>query len=320
MLGVELEDPPLGRRVPAVGPDRRLDRCPLAAIGKPDPRSHPEEKLRARHAQGIGRPAEGVVRRRRPAQHLVQHRGGAHSALEHRAVDRRLEITRAQVVQQPDDPVASEIGGVAHRRPPVPVADAGVLGEEIGMGRDQAANAVEVVVPDGVDQLAALHHPGPTGGAVGPRQRMLRVGQLRSLRYDAWMPLGGRVPPPRRSPRRNARSRSLAWCLSWVRSGRTGRRRTGITSLLWRPRSAGPGEGGSWDSNSSSCALRRWTRSFPRTGGVLHACDQSTGGVAGRQEGQWDSGSVGQWVSGTGRGQGGRRAGGQGKGVRGLGI
>src|SRR5262245_37319860 len=69
-----------------------------------------------------------------------------------------------------------------------------------------------------------------------------------------------------------ARRSSLARRRTCFRWGRTGKRRTDITSLLECAR--GPlasGIGGSANHVRTSGDLFRWTQSCPRTGGVLHA-------------------------------------------------
>src|SRR5690349_22167863 len=104
------------------------------------------------------------------------------------------------------------------------------------------------------------------------------------------------------SPACMPRSKSLAWCLSCSRLGRTGKWRSGITSLLLL-HARGPlqrAKGGSFEPYFSRpeksvklsfrtrisgrgicflCSLPhrlRWTQSFPRTGGVLRATARIT--------------------------------------------
>src|SRR5215210_3287175 len=73
------------------------------------------------------------------------------------------------------------------------------------------------------------------------------------------------------SPRCNARSKSFAWCLSCRRSGFAGRCRADITTLLWSARVRCVGRKEVRENREFVERRTRWTRSFPRTGGVLRA-------------------------------------------------
>jgi hypothetical protein len=97
----------------------------------------------------------------------------------------RLQIDGAQSAQQPDDAVATEVGRVRQRRPPVAVLpDQRLLPDQRRIPRHKLAHRLEVITPDRVHQLHRLHQARPARGLVTARQGELRVGQLRLRRVQ----------------------------------------------------------------------------------------------------------------------------------------
>ena len=148
---------------------------------------------------------------------------------------RRLEVRRAEVVQHPDDAIASEVRRVRHRRPPVAVPDAGVLVEQVRMLRDERANARR-------RRRARSRRSAGTAETSRAQLGACSCARARAARRPAWRSRGRLVrdgdlassATAAVSPRRMARRRSLAWCLSCSRSGRTGSPATGHDEPPWR--------------------------------------------------------------------------------------
>src|SRR5687768_1270797 len=102
--------------------------------------------------------------------------GSFNLALQQRAIDSVLKISRAEVIQHPDDSVAAEIRRIAHRWSPVAVTNAGVLVNQVWVFCNQVAHGFEIVAPDRVDQLATLDHARPARRTVSACERVLHSG------------------------------------------------------------------------------------------------------------------------------------------------
>ena len=106
----------LGQRELVVG--RRVSK------GRVEPVTHPHQ-----HA------AEAVAARR-CGPHLIQHAGRIELPLQHGPVHCGVDVSGAALVKEPDDPVATKVGGVAHGRTPVAVgANQRVLVQQIIPGQ-----------------------------------------------------------------------------------------------------------------------------------------------------------------------------------------
>jgi hypothetical protein len=84
-------------------------------------------------------------------------------------------------VEHLDNSIASEIRRVCHRWSPIVVTDAGVLVNEIRVFSDGITNSLEVVAPDRIDQLAALHQPFPVRSTVTVSHAFLRSRKVNAL-------------------------------------------------------------------------------------------------------------------------------------------
>jgi hypothetical protein len=179
-------------------------------------------------------------------------------ALQQRAAERVRVIFRAELVQHLDDSIATKIRGVRHRRSPVARLRAAChLVEQLRVFQHERTHGAHVVSPDRVDHAAGEHKTRPAGDAVAARQRELRFCELRmgllalhlaqqilrlvleliEVRADGEMAIGHGGPPSMICPV----------------SARSGERRF---------------------ANEPSSGKLRWTQSFLRTGGVLHAASR----------------------------------------------
>src|ERR1700730_13173066 len=124
---VELEDLVLCRRISAVRLDHHVHRRDSFAVGIMDSSAKLEHERRPRDAQRVGWSTESTGWWARGTQHLVQHPGRVDLALKRRAIDGMLKVSGAELVEHLDDFVSTGVSRVAHRRPPIAVANGGVL-------------------------------------------------------------------------------------------------------------------------------------------------------------------------------------------------
>ena len=167
----------LCRWLAAIRLEHYVHRRESLAVGINDLRTKLEHQCRSRRAQRIGWTTQGVDRWARGSHHLVQHPGRADLALKRRAVDGRLEIGGAEFVKHLDDLVAAKVCGIAHRRPPIAVANGGVLVQQVGILHNQLADCVDIVAPDGVDEFAGLDQARPARCLVTACEYELRIGE-----------------------------------------------------------------------------------------------------------------------------------------------
>ena len=247
--GSRASPPACGCRSPA--------RRPTGASGCPsvvdDTSAESKQQRRARRAQRVRRPAERI-RGRRAARSA---RGAcapcrscpcsaARSSADSRS--RRAEAVQHAMIRSRPRFAAYVIGG-----PQLPASATERPRRE--RAADAASRSARTASTSSRQIASASWHaeyePRPARRLVASREHELRVGELcgrvRPARGDA-----SRAPrwqPGRRGG--SARSRSFAWCRSWSRSGRTGRRRAGHDEPPWDAR--GPlasGEGGSVKPNA----------------------------------------------------------------------
>ena len=234
-----------------------------------------QHERQSRAAQRLARPHHGV--RAGPGAHRVQPPRRVELALEAGPVERELHVRGAELAEHRDDPVAPEVRRVRHRRPPVADHAAGVLVEQARMPRHQLTNGRHVVAPDRVGHPAGEHQSRPARQAVAAGQRALRIGEPDALR----LALSRAVLLEHRDRRGIAAPDVAQQILRLVpklievrADGQVAVSHDGPPSRQARVRYA-RAKGGSC---GIAMAMRsvRWTRSCPRTGGVLHACPQDT--------------------------------------------
>ena len=120
---VKLKDLVLRRWIAAVGLKHHVDRreSPTACV------AHQRAKLQhqrgPRHAQRVGSSTQRALRYRWASHNFVQHPGGVDLALQHRAAAGMRVVLCTEPVKQPDNLVAAKVGGIAHRWPPIAVAN-----------------------------------------------------------------------------------------------------------------------------------------------------------------------------------------------------
>ena len=97
-------------------------------------------------------------------------------------------VLSAEFVEHTDDLVAAKVGGIAHRRTPIAVANGGVLVQQVGMLDKKRAHGVDIVAPDRVDEFAGLDEPRPVWRSITTRESKLRISELRLVRrYRFWV-------------------------------------------------------------------------------------------------------------------------------------
>jgi hypothetical protein len=182
---IHLEDGVLRRRIAAVRLDDDVHRRDTSARIVERPSAEGEEKRCAFDAERVRRTSQCAVGRRGPAEHRVDHLGCADLALKRGSRHGGPEIPGAESVEHLDDAISADVRGVRERWTPVAVfANESILMEQLRVLRDQVANGVDVVAPDGVDELHRLYEPRPARRLVAPRQNELRVGKLGGGRVD----------------------------------------------------------------------------------------------------------------------------------------
>lgn len=174
------------------------------------------------------------------SRHLVQHRRGGDPALQHGAVDGarqlRLVVVRVEGVDRLDDGVAPQIGRVDERRTPVAVAAYERLFlHQVRMGDQQVAHLRHVVLPDGVDQLAGQHQPGPARRLVAACQHELRVGELRRRGVEVLRVELGEIGERRRFAAARGAQQLFGLLLQLFEVGNDGKPAAGHTSSLALP-------------------------------------------------------------------------------------
>src|SRR5438105_1919813 len=105
----------------------RKARCVRQSHLRPPLRARRRPCLEQATIQRVCLSAEWVVRQAWRIEHPVEYSRGADLAMERRSADSRKVIRGAELVQHANDRVPAEIGGVTHRRAPVPALDQRVL-------------------------------------------------------------------------------------------------------------------------------------------------------------------------------------------------
>ena len=127
VLHVEFENLMLRRRLSRIGLQYGIHWREALAAAVDDLSSELEDERRTADIQRVCRSAEWVGRQAWRIEHPVEYSRGADLTLERRSADSRKVIRGAELVQHANDRVPAEIGGVTHRRAPVPALDQRVL-------------------------------------------------------------------------------------------------------------------------------------------------------------------------------------------------
>ena len=177
------------------------------------------------------------------------------------------------LVQEADDAVAAEVRRVRHRRTPVAVgANQDVLVDQRRIPRDERAHRVDVVAPDRVGELHGVDEPRPARCPIAPREHELRVGQLRGRGVDRFGMELAQLGDRSRVAGVDGAEEFLGLAVKLIEVGPDGQAADGHDEPpSMSPWSAGVGQRRFGYRVRTSVDLVRWTRSCPRTGGVLHA-------------------------------------------------
>ena len=133
VLYVQRENLVLRRRFPRVRLENHRDWRDAGAGGIDRAAAELEDERGTGDVERVRGATEWVVRQSRCSHHPIKHARRLDLSLEGGAANRGNMVGGAERVEHPDDRVAAEIRGVAHRRAPVAVGDARVLVHEFRM-------------------------------------------------------------------------------------------------------------------------------------------------------------------------------------------